>query len=402
MNSNAVVWVRGSRNGEQSMSESSFQSRLAMPTRGVVRNGGVRVEDGQPFQDDEFKVSGHLRATDHEWSPDPLDALLRMGGDQPLRTIPIKLAFDDLNLTMTHRFTSFAEGGEIRCSSGSDGQAYRHEETSAGLQVLACNGPAACDFARARGCSMQSSFAFHIEGQEEADLPFVLRSASEHMSDIRGYLAYLRGMLGGQLAGVPLELTLEERQSPGTVDATYLHPSLRPRFSSYMEMVRKLRCQREVEQSFGVQRSAAEAALLEHQGSSLAASFLGREVLVGGPPVTKAAPVRAEAGSALCEVNKLISELGSLEPRVEDTAAPVAAYEDAQQESADGHSSHVHPVVIPQRANLPAPSAAPVPHVPVGGGGRSGQAIRSLHPLVPRRSLLSSDCRATRVGGQTP
>ena len=68
----------------------------------VVEKGGKRL----PEKDDEFTLTSQVQAKDG-WVAHPLDEALRSAAGAKLRSIPVRLLFDDPDLNLRANYTLF-------------------------------------------------------------------------------------------------------------------------------------------------------------------------------------------------------------------------------------------------------------------------------------------------------
>jgi hypothetical protein len=93
---------------------------------------------------------------------------------------------------------------------------------------------------------------------------FILRSSSINgVTDMRTFIEHLQRTLGGRVAGVPLWLTLQAKQSAMSHQSVFWYASLRPRFASLIEAATRLAEVRAQEAALGIDRAAGEQVLVD-------------------------------------------------------------------------------------------------------------------------------------------
>lgn len=178
----------------------------------VIESGGKRL----PQKDDEFTITTQIRGQ-NGWLSHPIDETLRKSANCKLRTIPVRLVFDDPDLNLRASYTVFDRGtGRPVCVG--DGETCRRVIGGA-LQGMGCPGPDACDFGQERGCKPYGRLNVHI-GEEDELGTFIFRTTGfNSIRTLAARLRYFWAASGGFLAGLPLELRLRGKsttQSHGT------------------------------------------------------------------------------------------------------------------------------------------------------------------------------------------
>lgn len=205
----------------------------------IVERGGKNL----PTKDDEFTLTTQVQ-TREGWMLHPLDAQLRKAqaddkardraGDKAatkvimtagakatdarvkLRSIPVRLLFDDPDLTLRASYCLFDRTtGRPQCVG--DGQTCRRA-TVTGMQTLECRSPEACELAD-RGCKPFGRLNVRI-GDEDELSSFVFRTTGfNSIRTLATRLKYFQAVSGGHLSTLPLELRLRGKstqQSHGT------------------------------------------------------------------------------------------------------------------------------------------------------------------------------------------
>lgn len=244
------------------------------PIEGVIRNGAV---DGtEPVALDEFILTTKIKNETGEWIRHALDQKLRdehgvdVDGTKKLRRIPIVVPFDSTLLTLHEQYAAFTPEGRALCV-GDGNKAKRRILLTNGnynVETCACPGSRSCGFGQANRCDLLMRLKVRIDGQSDMDGLFILRSGSINgVTESRAFLEHLRAMLGDRLAGVPLWLTLEPKQSAASNHSVFWHVSLRPRFESLVAEALAMKQRLGAEVEAGLCRETAEKRLLALMGN---------------------------------------------------------------------------------------------------------------------------------------
>lgn len=247
----------------------------ATPTSGTIRLGYTRKTDNGvlPVKDDQFRITTKVkdRATGN-WVPHPLDAALREkhgeaaegsneGADRKLRRIPVTIVYDRPELTVSEQFAAFNNQGVPLCV-GNGETASRRDLDTGGTTQESCT-PRSCEFGKRERCDAFMRMLVRVEGQEETAPPMILRTGSVNaVTDNRTTLEYWARMFRGRLAGLPFTLVLETKQSAMSRQSRFFFARLEPAFKTAVAGAKILADARQDEDAAGIDRAAAEEALL--------------------------------------------------------------------------------------------------------------------------------------------
>src|SRR5574344_427595 len=189
---------------------------LTPPIIGRIAIGKVVEKNGKrlPEKDDEFTITSQVQNRDG-WILHPVDESLRKEAGSKLRSIPVRLLFDDPDLSLRANYTMFdrASGRPLCVGNGE----VCKRATASGMQSLACPAPPACPLAQGGNCKPYGRLHVRIEAPETATDElgsFVLRTTG--FNSIRTLLARLRyfyALSGGVLSTLPLELRLRGKST---------------------------------------------------------------------------------------------------------------------------------------------------------------------------------------------
>lgn len=191
---------------------------LPPPVLGRISIGKVIEKNGKrlPEKDDQFTITSQVQGKDG-WLLHPLNDELRQGKDDKLRSIPVRLLFNEPELNFRADYTLFdRQSGRPMCVG--NGETCKRIGKD-GVQSLPCPSPDACPLAKGNACKPFGRMNVVI-GDEDALGSFVFRTTG--FNSIRTLIArlqYFRAISGDRLACLPLELRLRgksTRQSHGT------------------------------------------------------------------------------------------------------------------------------------------------------------------------------------------
>ncbi|MDO9485029.1 MAG: hydrolase or metal-binding protein [Actinomycetota bacterium] len=172
----------------------------------VVEKNGMRL----PEKDDEFTVTSQVQNKDG-WVNHPVDETLRKPVGTKLRSIPVRLIFNDPDLSLRANYTMFdRQTGRPLCVG--DGETCRRS-TSSGMQTLPCLSPDLCEVAKTGYCKPYGRLNVRIGDEDELG-SFVFRTTGfNSIRTLSSRLQYFHAVSGGQLATLPLELRLRGKST---------------------------------------------------------------------------------------------------------------------------------------------------------------------------------------------
>lgn len=189
---------------------------LTPPVIGRISIGKVVEKNGRrlPEKDDEFTITSQVQSRDG-WVNHPLDDALRKDKSAKLRSIPVRLLFDDPDLNLRANYTMFDRStGRPLCVG--NGETCKRATVS-GMQSLACPSPQSCPLAEGGNCKPYGRLNVHIEvegtvGDELGS--FVLRTTGfNSIRTLSARLRYFHALSGGLLSTLPLELRLRGKST---------------------------------------------------------------------------------------------------------------------------------------------------------------------------------------------
>ena len=178
----------------------------------VVEKNGMRL----PEKDDKFTITSQVQSRDG-WLLHPLNEELRNGQDGKLRSIPIRLLFNEPDLNFRADYSLFDRTtGRPLCVGNGETCKRQCED---GIKTLPCPSPDGCLLAQGNTCKPYGRLNVVI-GDDDPLGSFVFRTTGYNsIRTLAARLHYLQAISGNRLACLPLELRLRgksTRQSHGT------------------------------------------------------------------------------------------------------------------------------------------------------------------------------------------
>ena len=187
---------------------------ITPPVIGRISIGRVVERNGKrlPEKDDQFTLTTQVQ-TREGWTLHPLDEQLRRASDgQKLRSIPVRMLFNDPDLNLRADYSLFDRTtGRPRCVG--NGESCRRMGEG-GVERLPCPGSDACAFAIG-DCKAYARLNVLIgDGEDDAMGTFVLRTTSFNtIRTLAARLQYFSAVSGGRLSCMPLELKLRGKST---------------------------------------------------------------------------------------------------------------------------------------------------------------------------------------------
>jgi hypothetical protein len=191
---------------------------ITPPILGRISIGKLVEKNGKrlPEKDDQFTLTSQVQSRDG-WLLHPLNEELRNGQDGKLRSIPIRLLFNepDLNFQADYSLFDRTTGRPLCVGNGLTCKRL----TEDGIQALPCPSPDGCSLAQGGACKPYGRLNVVI-GDDDPLGSFVFRTTGYNsIRTLAARLHYLQAISGDRLACLPLELRLRgksTRQSHGT------------------------------------------------------------------------------------------------------------------------------------------------------------------------------------------
>jgi hypothetical protein len=186
---------------------------ITPPVVGRISIGRVVERNGKrlPEKDDQFTLTSQVQNRDG-WVLHPLDEVLKREAGGKLRTLPVRLLFNDpaLNLRADYSLFDRDTGRPVCVGNGESCRRVGNE----GVEGLPCPGPDTCRFSDGQ-CKAYARFNVVIgDSQDDTLGSFVLRTTSFNtIRTLAARLQYFSAVSGGRLACMPLELKLRGKST---------------------------------------------------------------------------------------------------------------------------------------------------------------------------------------------
>ena len=191
---------------------------ITPPVLGRIAIGKVIEKKGKrlPEKDDQFTLTSQVQH-DGQWLPHPLDKTLRTEAGDKLRSIPVRLLFNEPDLNFRAQYALFDRtSGRPLCVG--DGE-HCKRRCNDGIKALPCPSPDGCPLAQGGNCKPYGRLNVAI-GDDDPLGSFVFRTTGYNsIRTLSARLLYFQALSGDRLACLPLELRLRgksTRQSHGT------------------------------------------------------------------------------------------------------------------------------------------------------------------------------------------
>lgn len=220
----------------------------------VVEKNGMRL----PEKDDEFTVTSQVQNKEG-WVNHPVDQNLRSAPDAKLRSIPIRLLFDDPDLNLRADYTLFdRKTGRPLCVG--NGETCRRS-TLTGVETLPCPSPQGCELAVGGNCKPCGRLNVRIGDEDELG-SFIFRTTGYNsIRTLSTRLRYFHAVSGGLLSTLPLELRLRGKSTTQSHRAPIYYVDLTVRSGmSLAEAIAGARAEDEHRKGAGFNQGALEDA----------------------------------------------------------------------------------------------------------------------------------------------
>ena len=173
----------------------------------VVEKNGIRL----PEKDDQFTITSQIQGKDG-WVKHPLDEQLRAKAqNQKLRTIPVRMVFNDPDLNLRAEYSLFDRktGRPICVGNGETCQRI----TAQGVEQLPCPSPDLCPLAQGGNCKPYGRLHVNLDESDEFGT-FIFRTTGYNsIRTLAARLNYYRAASRNLLSCLPLQLTLRGKST---------------------------------------------------------------------------------------------------------------------------------------------------------------------------------------------
>ena len=186
---------------------------ITPPILGRISIGKVVEKNGKrlPEKDDQFTITSQIQSKEG-WVKHPLDEQLRSKApNQKLRTIPVRMIFNDPDLNLRAEYTLFdRQTGRPICVG--DGQTCQRL-TNQGVEQQPCPSPDLCSLAQGGNCKPYGRLHVNLDESDELGT-FIFRTTGfNSIRTLAARLNYYHAASNGLLSCLPLQLTLRGKST---------------------------------------------------------------------------------------------------------------------------------------------------------------------------------------------
>ena len=186
---------------------------ITPPILGRISIGKVVEKNGKrlPEKDDQFTITSQIQNKDG-WVKHPLDEQLRAKApNQKLRTIPVRMIFNDPELNLRAEYSLFDRqtGRPVCVGNGETCQ----RQTSQGIEQHPCPSPDLCPLAQGGNCKPYGRLHVNLDESDELGT-FIFRTTGfNSIRTLAARLSYYHAASNGLLSCLPLQLTLRGKST---------------------------------------------------------------------------------------------------------------------------------------------------------------------------------------------
>ncbi|EKU37503.1 recombination directionality factor [Acinetobacter baumannii] len=186
---------------------------ITPPILGRISIGKVVEKNGKrlPEKDDQFTITSQIQGKEG-WIKHPLDEQLRAKAqNQKLRTIPVRMIFNDpeLNLRAEYNLFDRQTGRPICVGNGETCQRL----TNQGVEQHPCPSPDLCSLAQGGNCKPYGRLHVNLDESDELGT-FIFRTTGfNSIRTLAARLSYYHAASNGLLSCLPLQLTLRGKST---------------------------------------------------------------------------------------------------------------------------------------------------------------------------------------------
>lgn len=187
---------------------------ITPPTLGRISIGRVVEKNGKrlPEKDDQFTITSQIQSKENGWIKHPLDEQLRaQAPNQKLRTIPVRLIFNDPDLNLRAEYSLFDRqtGRPVCVGNGETCQRL----TNQGVEQHPCPSPDLCPLAQGGNCKPYGRLHVNLDESDEFGT-FIFRTTGfNSIRTLAARLSYYHAASGGLLSCLPLQLILRGKST---------------------------------------------------------------------------------------------------------------------------------------------------------------------------------------------
>jgi hypothetical protein len=186
---------------------------ITPPILGRISIGKVVEKNGKrlPEKDDQFTITSQIQSKEG-WIKHPLDEQLRSKApNQKLRTIPVRMIFNDPELNLRAEYTLFDRqtGRPVCVGNGETCQRL----TNQGVEQHSCPSPDLCPLAQGGNCKPYGRLHVNLDESDELGT-FIFRTTGfNSIRTLAARLSYYYAASNGLLSCLPLQLILRGKST---------------------------------------------------------------------------------------------------------------------------------------------------------------------------------------------
>ena len=186
---------------------------ITPPILGRISIGKVVEKNGKrlPEKDDQFTITSQIQSKEG-WIKHPLDEQLRSKApNQKLRTIPVRMIFNDPELNLRAEYTLFDRqtGRPVCVGNGETCQRL----TNQGVEQHSCPSPDLCSLAQGGNCKPYGRLHVNLDESDELGT-FIFRTTGfNSIRTLAARLSYYHAASNGLLSCLPLQLILRGKST---------------------------------------------------------------------------------------------------------------------------------------------------------------------------------------------
>lgn len=173
----------------------------------IVEKNGKRI----PEKDDQFTITSQIQSKDG-WVKHPMDETLRAkAGNNKLRSIPVRMIFNDPELNLRAEYTLFDRqtGRPVCIGNGETCQRSGQK----GIEQHSCPSPSLCPLAQGGLCKPYGRLYVNLDDADEFGT-FIFRTTGfNSIRTLAARLAYYHVASGKRLSCLPLQLNLRGKST---------------------------------------------------------------------------------------------------------------------------------------------------------------------------------------------
>jgi hypothetical protein len=173
----------------------------------MIEKNGKRL----PEKDDQFTITSQIQSKEG-WVKHPLDDQLRANApNQKLRSIPVRMIFNDPDLNLRAEYSLFDRqtGRPVCVGNGETCQRL----TNQGVEQLPCPSPDLCPLAQGGNCKPYGRLHVNLDDSDEFGT-FIFRTTGfNSIRTLAARLSYYHAASNGLLSCLPLQLILRGKST---------------------------------------------------------------------------------------------------------------------------------------------------------------------------------------------